>query len=95
VGDTVAYTASVHNAGPDAVAADLTIELEHRPQAEWGSVPPEAAINGIFFLGLRNPDRRATDAVPGRRQRGPAGVQRASASSGRTAKPASVVRGVV
>jgi len=59
VGDAVAYTASVHNAGPDPVAADLTIQLEHRPQAEWGSVPPEAAINGVFFLGARRDRVRA------------------------------------
>jgi hypothetical protein len=52
VGDTVAYTASVHNAGGDTVPGQITVELEHRPQAEWGDVPPAAAINGVFFLDL-------------------------------------------
>jgi len=52
VGDTVAYAASVHNAGGDTVPGQITVELEHRPQAEWGDVPPASAINGVFFLDL-------------------------------------------
>jgi probable HAF family extracellular repeat protein len=50
LGDAVGYLASIHNAGPDAVIAALTVALEYRDQADWGTVPPEGAINGIFFL---------------------------------------------
>ncbi|HEX6129005.1 MAG TPA: ELWxxDGT repeat protein, partial [Candidatus Limnocylindria bacterium] len=52
VGDAVPYTVLVHNAGPDTVTAELTVEPEHHGQATWGAVPPEAAINGIFFLSI-------------------------------------------
>lgn len=52
VGDAVGYTASVHNAGPDAAHVELTVELPYPEQTEWGVVPAEAAINGIFVLDL-------------------------------------------
>ncbi len=50
LGSGVSYLASIHNAGLEAVAAQLTIALEYRDQADWGTVPSEAVINGIFVL---------------------------------------------
>ena len=63
-GDPVAYVATVHNAGPDAAGASLTVELQYREQAAWGAVPPAAAINGIFFMPLGQLPAGQTVQVP-------------------------------
>jgi probable HAF family extracellular repeat protein len=80
VGDAVAYVASVHNVGPDVVTAGLTVALEYRDQAEWGAVPPTAAINGVFFIEVGPIGAGETAHVPFEVVYGAFGVQAVTAT---------------
>lgn len=80
VGDAVAYTASIHNVGPDAETAQLTVALEYRDQAEWGSVPSEADINHVFFIEVGPIAAGETVDVPFEVVYGAFGVQAVTAS---------------
>lgn len=68
VGEAIAYTATVHNAGPDAVVASIQVEAEFSEQSNWGGTqeppPEEGVINGIYSLALGEVPAGETVHVP-------------------------------